>query len=167
MVVNCSRITAKAPSPLSLLPPAPSTEDDCTTVIYDMIDCVPYLSVGSNDKLDPLCCEGLKTVIAINPKCICEGLKSSAQLGIVVNMTRAALLPSDCGVHAPPISDCHISLPPSAGEPDSSSPELPPSEESNGLVPAPAPSKGGAYSISVSFLVLMSLLLVSISVILG
>ncbi|XP_057994302.1 non-specific lipid transfer protein GPI-anchored 11-like isoform X2 [Hevea brasiliensis] len=176
---------AKAPSPWLSLPPAesplspspssgspaPSMDDDCTSVLYDMVDCIPYLSVGTNEQLDPSCCDGFKTVVAINIKCICEGLKNSAQLGIVLNMTRATLLPSACGVAVPPISNCHISLPPSVGPPDSSSPELPPSggaptSPTGEMVPAPGSSKGEAYPISMSFLVLMSLLLVSISVIL-
>ncbi|KAF2291482.1 hypothetical protein GH714_024630 [Hevea brasiliensis] len=103
---------AKAPSPWLSLPPAesplspspssgspaPSMDDDCTSVLYDMVDCIPYLSVGTNEQLDPSCCDGFKTVVAINIKCICEGLKNSAQLGIVLNMTRATLLPSAWGL---------------------------------------------------------------------
>ncbi|XP_021603803.1 non-specific lipid transfer protein GPI-anchored 4-like [Manihot esculenta] len=151
-------------------------DDECNTVLYDMVDCVPYLSVGGKNTLDPSCCGGFRSVVAVNPMCICEGLENSAKLGIELNMTRAALLPSACGIVVPPISNCHISLPPSSqgavGSPNSSPPQHPPSAKTpispiHKMVPAPGPSKSGGYSISMSFLVLMSSLPVSISVILA
>lgn len=96
MLVNCVELPA----------PSIDEDEDCSTVIYDLIDCMPYMSLDSDVKLDPLCCEGLKIVFAINSKCICEGLKASTQFGILVNMTTAVLLPSACGVDVPVTDNC-------------------------------------------------------------
>ena len=79
----------------------------CSTVIYDMADCLSLLSNGSTEeKPTPSCCSGFKAVLKSNAECICEVLNSKAELGIDVNLTKAAILPSACQVYAPPISKC-------------------------------------------------------------
>lgn len=90
--------------------PAPSSKPtDCSIIIYNMANCMPFLSKGGKDtKPDSSCCTGFKSVLKVNAECICEALKSSASLGLDLNMTKAVTLPSACGVSAtaPPISKC-------------------------------------------------------------
>ncbi|EPS69331.1 hypothetical protein M569_05437, partial [Genlisea aurea] len=52
------------------------------------------------------CCSGLANVLNSDPDCLCEGFKTSAQLGIKLNMTKAETLPAACNLSAPPISSC-------------------------------------------------------------
>ncbi|XP_044512279.1 non-specific lipid transfer protein GPI-anchored 31-like [Mangifera indica] len=118
--------------------PAPSSKPtDCSMIIYNMANCMPFLSKAGKDmKPDSSCCTGFKSVLKVNAECICEALKSSASLGLDLNMTKAVTLPSDCGVSAtaPPISKCGIPSPP--GE----APVKPPSPTKK-RTPPPAPSK--------------------------
>ncbi|XVF36761.1 hypothetical protein REPUB_Repub19eG0086200 [Reevesia pubescens] len=84
----------------------------CSTIIYDMADCISFLSNGSTDeKPTPSCCSGFKAVLKTDAECICEALKSSAELGFNVNLTKAAILPSACKVSAS-ISHCDVSSSP-------------------------------------------------------
>ena len=86
---------------ITLISPSPSMS--CSTIIYDMAECISFLSNGSTEeKATPPCCSGFKSVLKTNAECICEALKSS----IDVNLTRAATLPSACQVSAP-ISKCN------------------------------------------------------------
>lgn len=85
----------EAPGPVG----APTV--DCMSLIYDMADCLAYLSVdGGEDKPDKSCCSGFVTILNTDSDCICKALKSSASLGIEINMTSAMALPSACGVYA-------------------------------------------------------------------
>ncbi|KAI3465084.1 hypothetical protein Pfo_021747, partial [Paulownia fortunei] len=84
-------------------------EADCSTLIYNMMDCMSFLGNGGDETTpDRSCCSGFKTVLKANADCICYALSSSASLGLDINMTRAEALPSDCGVSAPPISNCNV-----------------------------------------------------------
>lgn len=86
---------------------SPEVAVDCSNLIYNMVDCVSFFSVGSNDtKPSFLCCLGFKVVLYTDAECICEGLKSSVALGIEIDMAKAATLPSACGVSTPYISNC-------------------------------------------------------------
>ncbi|KAI8550469.1 hypothetical protein RHMOL_Rhmol06G0108900 [Rhododendron molle] len=86
---------------------SPEVAVDCSNLIYNMLDCVSFFSVGSNDtKPSFLCCLGFKVVLYMDAECICEGLKSSVALGIEIDTAKAVTLPSVCGVSAPSISNC-------------------------------------------------------------
>ncbi|XP_038717276.1 non-specific lipid transfer protein GPI-anchored 31-like [Tripterygium wilfordii] len=91
--------------------PSPSSPSvDCSTVIFDMLDCVPFLSDGSTQtKPTPGCCSGYQSVISVDPECICFAIKSSGDMGIKLNITKAMTLPSACGLPAPPV-DCGSKL---------------------------------------------------------
>ncbi|KAG8493942.1 hypothetical protein CXB51_011274 [Gossypium anomalum] len=95
--------------------PSFSPSVSCSTIIYDMIDCVLFLSADSTkDKPTTACCSGFKIVLETNVKCFCEALKSSAELGADVNLTKAVMLPSACEVSASPMIKCNlVSSPPS------------------------------------------------------
>ncbi|KAE8733265.1 acetyl-CoA carboxylase family protein [Hibiscus syriacus] len=97
--------------------PSLSPSDICSTIIYDMIDGIPFLSGDSTeDKPTLACCSGVKVVVEINAECICEALKSSVDLGVDINLTKAAALPSACQVSAPPIAKCSLTVNPPSGE---------------------------------------------------
>ncbi|KAL9357412.1 hypothetical protein Peur_050665 [Populus x canadensis] len=167
--------------------PAPSPSADCTDVAFDMLDCITYLSDGSEAaKPTASCCAGFEAVLSLDAECLCFALKHSADFGVAVNLTRAAALSSKCGVSAPPLSKCGISVPATGApaNPPSSVPEpapptnnqpsapapAPSNSDDNGVsaaapviieVPAHAPAKGMAYSISAPFSVLISCALAS------
>ncbi|KAJ7965675.1 Non-specific lipid-transfer protein-like protein [Quillaja saponaria] len=114
---------------------------------------------------------GFKSVLKVNATCICEAIKSSAQLGIELNITRAANLHSACKVSASPLSKCGIishyhTGTPAVHNPPKSSPKTAPSPKSGASsvpTPSPANAHGGAYSISASFLVFTSMLVIYFS----
>ncbi|KAF5739716.1 Bifunctional inhibitor/lipid-transfer protein/seed storage 2S albumin superfamily protein [Tripterygium wilfordii] len=171
--------------------PSPSSPSvDCSTVIFDMLDCVPFLSDGSTQtKPTPGCCSGYQSVISVDPECICFAIKSSGDMGIKLNITKAMTLPSACGLPAPPV-DCGTALPPSGSAPapatpppPSPSPPSPPSPSPSPAAPsndepappsdggsseAPAPSapttkSDGIYSTSVSLVAVISMIVASVS----
>ncbi|MQL77578.1 hypothetical protein Taro_009971 [Colocasia esculenta] len=93
------------PAPSSLLPPKGSV--DCSTVIYDMTDCLTYVTSGSNkSKPEESYCEGIKAVVRLSPSCVCEALQEATNMKIDINMTRAVTLPTVCNVAAPSIDSC-------------------------------------------------------------
>ncbi|XP_010521032.1 PREDICTED: non-specific lipid-transfer protein-like protein At5g64080 [Tarenaya hassleriana] len=120
---------------------APAPAVDCSTLILNMADCLTFVSSGSSvAKPEDSCCSGLKTVLRTDAECLCEGFKSSASLGVTLNVTKTLTLPAACKLlHAPSIASCGLSTPPAAA------PGLAPgaaagpeSAGSNGLAPAPA-----------------------------
>ncbi|KHG01671.1 hypothetical protein F383_20828 [Gossypium arboreum] len=143
--------TASAPSPS----PSPSSSSvDCSSLILNMADCLSFVSSGSEvSKPEGTCCSGLKTVLKTDAECLCEAYKSSASLGVTLNVTKAMSLPALCKVSAPP-TNCAISLTP-AGAPGmqpSTSARAPTalSEGANEVAPAPAPGSSGSSLLSVS-----------------
>ncbi|KAF7140157.1 hypothetical protein RHSIM_Rhsim06G0085300 [Rhododendron simsii] len=119
---------------------SPEVAVDCSNLIYNMVDCVSFFSVGSNDtKPSFLCCLGFKVVLYMDAECICEGLKSSVALGIEIDMAKAATLPSACGASTPSISNCDANSP-SANPPPETTP-VPPLSSLVNKAPAPADSK--------------------------
>ncbi|XWS68322.1 hypothetical protein CRYUN_Cryun04dG0080400 [Craigia yunnanensis] len=108
--VDAAHHHAAAPSPSS-------SSVDCSSLILNMADCLSFVSSGSQvSKPDGTCCSGLKTVLKADPDCLCEAFKSSASLGVTLNVTKALTLPAVCKVSAPPATNCAISLTP-AGAP--------------------------------------------------
>lgn len=92
-------------SPSQKAAPAPSV--DCISLISTMTDCLPFVSNGSTDtKPAGNCCNGLKTVLEADASCLCVAFKSSAQLGVVLNVTKATALPAACQVSAPSVAEC-------------------------------------------------------------
>lgn len=85
--------------------PAPSV--DCSNLVLTMADCLSFVTNGSTTtKPEGTCCSGLKSVLKTAPTCLCEAFKSSAQFGVVLNVTKATSLPAACKVSAPSVSNC-------------------------------------------------------------
>ena len=85
--------------------PAPSV--DCSSLVLTMADCLSYVTNGSTTaKPEGTCCSGLKSVLKTAPQCLCEAFKSSAQFGVVLNVTKAMTLPAACKVSASSAADC-------------------------------------------------------------
>ncbi|KAK4564102.1 hypothetical protein RGQ29_006263 [Quercus rubra] len=140
--------------------PAPSV--DCSSLILNMADCLSYVTNGSTvTKPEGTCCTGLKTVLKADAECLCEAFKSSASLGVVLNVTKATALPAACKVSAPSASNCGLSLTP-AGAPGpvsdltpKSSPRsvAPATSVVNEISPSPAPaasSGSGSSMLTIS-----------------
>ncbi|XP_027347706.1 non-specific lipid-transfer protein-like protein At5g64080 isoform X2 [Abrus precatorius] len=148
--------------------PAPSV--DCSNLVLTMADCLSFVTNGSTTtKPEGACCSGLKSVLKTAPGCLCEAFKSSAQFGVVLNVTKATTLPAACKVSAPSATNCGSGgLPPQS----SSSPTSPAAAPAglngpvNEVSPAPAPTQGNSASalfpISVGSL-LVCLLVATIS----
>ncbi|XVE49583.1 hypothetical protein DITRI_Ditri01bG0093300 [Diplodiscus trichospermus] len=88
--------------------PTPSSSSvDCSSLIMNMADCLSFVSSGSQvSKPEGSCCSGLKTVLKADPNCLCEAFKSSASLGVTLNVTKAMTLPAVCKVSAPSATNC-------------------------------------------------------------
>ncbi|XP_004504776.1 non-specific lipid transfer protein GPI-anchored 31 [Cicer arietinum] len=159
--------------------PAPSV--DCTNLVLTMADCLSFVTNGSTTtKPEGTCCSGLKSVLKTAPACLCEAFKSSAQFGVVLNVTKATSLPAACKVSAPSATNCGLTEAPASAPAGAVSPQSsatsPTSSSSTGsglndpvneVSPAPAPSVGstasGLFPISLGSL-LVCLLLATISV---
>ncbi|KAK7363160.1 hypothetical protein VNO77_05291 [Canavalia gladiata] len=158
--------------------PAPSV--DCSNLVLSMADCLSFVTNGSTTmKPEGTCCSGLKSVLKTAPACLCEAFKSSAQFGVVLNVTKATTLPAACKVSAPSATNCGLSETPAAAPAGGLSPQSSPSSPTpaaaatpglNGPIneqsPAPAPAQGNSAStlfpVSAGSL-LVSLLLAAIS----
>ncbi|XP_018462784.2 non-specific lipid transfer protein GPI-anchored 4-like isoform X1 [Raphanus sativus] len=172
--------SAKSPSPIAAPAPGPSNSD-CSSIIYDMMDCLSYLTPGSNDtKPTKVCCGGILSVLQFNPKCICVGLESSKTMGFAVNNTRARAMPTTCNLHivaphcaildeaTPAASIAGMSpVSPSAGTAVASpssvgSPTSTPSLAESPVMTAPSPSSSATNYLSVSTLTLVSVIFSSV-----
>ncbi|KAJ4905972.1 Bifunctional inhibitor/lipid-transfer protein/seed storage 2S albumin superfamily protein [Raphanus sativus] len=108
-----------SPSPVATPAPGPSNSD-CSSVIYNMMDCLSYITPGSNDtRPTKVCCGGILSVLQYNPNCICVGLASSKDMGIEINNTRAHSMPTTCKL---PIAAPHCAIP-GASAPGASTPD--------------------------------------------
>lgn len=117
---------------------APPPGVDCSTLVLNMADCLSFVSNGSTtEKPEGTCCSGLKTVLKADAECICEAFKSSAQLGVVLNVTKALSLPAACKVSASSATKCALSVSPT------SAPALPPSSATIPTATAPAATTDG------------------------
>ncbi|XP_013619947.1 PREDICTED: non-specific lipid-transfer protein-like protein At2g13820 [Brassica oleracea var. oleracea] len=170
---------ANSPSPVASPAPGPSNSD-CSSIIYDMMDCLSYLTPGSNDTTPTkVCCRdrGILSVLQYNPKCICIGLESSKTMGFAVNNTRARAMPTTCklSIVAPhcaildeatpaastavsPSAGISMTSPSSVGSPTSS-----PSLAESPVMTAPSPSSSGTNHLSVSTLTLFSVIVSSVT----
>ncbi|ESQ38727.1 hypothetical protein EUTSA_v10028961mg [Eutrema salsugineum] len=173
---------AKSPSVVATPAPGPSNSD-CSTVIYDMMDCLSYLTPGSNDTMPgKACCDGIESVLKYNPKCICVGLQSSQSMGMALNNTRALAVPKTCKI---PIAAPHCGIIPGASTPGASTPGVSPVSPSAGTpmtspssaespttspslaespaMTAPSPSSSGTTNLSVSTLTRVAVIISSMS----
>ncbi|KAL8523491.1 hypothetical protein ACS0TY_013450 [Phlomoides rotata] len=106
IVATCAMMVVAAPSgsPVS----APAEAADCSSLVFDLIDCMDFLVAGGNETApDRSCCLGFKSLLVANEDCMCYALGTAAGLGLDINMTRAEALPSDCRISSPPIATCH------------------------------------------------------------
>ncbi|KAL0728396.1 hypothetical protein Bca4012_024489 [Brassica carinata] len=128
---------------------------DCSTVILTMTKCLPFVTSGSQvEKPETACCSSLKTVLDTKAECLCEGLKSSAAMGISLNVTKAATLPAACKLNnAPPMSACALSTKPPTSAPAPVPAAVPLNGSGPGSSSAPAPSPSHSnHGSSVSVL---------------
>ncbi|CAI0628067.1 unnamed protein product [Linum tenue] len=96
---------------------APAPAADCSTVVLALSDCLTFVLNGSTTtKPEGTCCSGLETVLNTNADCLCQTFKSSGEMGIALNVTKALTLPSACKLKTPPMSSCQLSMAP-AGSP--------------------------------------------------
>ncbi|XP_073030523.1 non-specific lipid transfer protein GPI-anchored 31-like isoform X1 [Primulina eburnea] len=137
----------------SQLAPAPAV--DCSTLVLTMVDCLSFVTEGSKlTKPEGQCCSGLKNVLKTKAECLCETFRNSAQLGVKLNVSKAATLPAACSVSAPSISNCGLSigsgaapaLSPLAISPSSVAGAPATSIGVNAISPAPAPQNSGSSS---------------------
>ncbi|MBA0828957.1 hypothetical protein Goarm_013582 [Gossypium armourianum] len=128
------------------LAPSPSSPVDCSSLILNMADCLSFVSSGSKtSKPGGTCCSGLKTVLKAGPQCLCEAFKSSASLGVTLNVTKAMTLPAACKVSAPSATRCACMAPSAiAGAPAAFS------GGANEAAPAPSPGSSGSQVVSAS-----------------
>ncbi|CAH8329082.1 unnamed protein product [Eruca vesicaria subsp. sativa] len=124
---------------------SPSSEpsnNDCSTVVYGMFDCLSFLTVGSADSSPTkACCDGVKIVLEYNSTCLCVALESSRSMGFDLINNRALAMPSTCNI---PI-DPHCvspSKPPTTTPSASSSPGI--TTPSPSVTPSPASSHSSA-----------------------
>ncbi|XP_057746060.1 non-specific lipid transfer protein GPI-anchored 31-like [Arachis stenosperma] len=162
LIVLCALfiLGANGASPSHSHNAAPAPAVDCSSLVLTMADCLSFVTNGSTTtKPEGNCCSGLKSVLKTAPQCLCEAFKSSAQFGVVLNVTKALALPAACKVSAPSASNCGLSETPAAApglspqspavSPSSGSSAAPasstltPSEASS---PTPAPSAGSSAS---------------------
>ncbi|RAL49472.1 hypothetical protein DM860_012905 [Cuscuta australis] len=132
---------------------------DCNSVVLNLADCLPFVTSGSTaEEPEGRCCSGLKTVLKSNAECLCEGFEKSAQLGMVLNVSRAMSLPAACRLSAPsatacPMSSGSISSPapsPLASPPGSTAAEPPGDVIGVNTVTSPTPSRGTRAASSSS-----------------
>ncbi|OAY32109.1 non-specific lipid transfer protein GPI-anchored 31 isoform X2 [Manihot esculenta] len=123
---------------------APAPSFDCSILVMKMAECLTYVSNGSTTtKPEGSCCSGLKTVLNTDAECLCEAFKSSAQFGVVLNVTKAIALPTACKLQASSVPNCGCASPSSSASPS-------PTTASGSNVQAPAPSPGASNSHGLS-----------------
>ncbi|KAK8624762.1 hypothetical protein V6N13_089649 [Hibiscus sabdariffa] len=147
--VDAAHSLPAAPSPSSSSSPP---NRDCSSLILTMADCLSFVSSGSQvSKPGGTCCTGLETVIKTDGDCLCEAFKSSASLGVSLNLTRVSALPALCSIPASSIPKCALSLAPAAAPGVQPSPTADaPTAGASEAAPAPAPSKASSPVLSVS-----------------
>ncbi|KAL1564664.1 non-specific lipid transfer protein GPI-anchored 11-like [Salvia divinorum] len=86
---------------------APAPAADCSSLVANIVDCLPFVTAGGTaQKPEGTCCSGLTTVVKMNPQCLCDAFKNSAQLGVALNVSKALTLLAACDLSAPSLSTC-------------------------------------------------------------
>ncbi|KAK4760550.1 hypothetical protein SAY87_005443 [Trapa incisa] len=144
------------PSPEYSFGPAPPPGSDCLTILFNMSDCLNFVSPESNlTKPDEPCCPELAGLIESSPYCLCKLLGDPESIGIDVDFNRALKLPSVCAIQTPPVSLCSfLGIPvaaPMASEPSEPS-DAPmasePSEPSDAPMASISPPRAGVPSFA-------------------
>ncbi|PPS10994.1 hypothetical protein GOBAR_AA09639 [Gossypium barbadense] len=134
--------------------PSFSSIGDCTFLFINMADCLSFVSSGSQvSKPEGNCCSGLKTVLDTNGECLCEAFKTSASLGVPLNLTKAFTLPALCKISASSVPKCALTLTPAGAPVQPSTSAGAPKTVSRGgraVQPPPASSGSGSPLLSVS-----------------
>ncbi|EOA38560.1 hypothetical protein CARUB_v10010370mg [Capsella rubella] len=81
--------------------------DECTNQLIALSTCLPYVGGGAKAPTKD-CCAGFNQVITKSEKCVCILVKDKddPQLGLKINATLAAHLPTACHITAPNITEC-------------------------------------------------------------
>ncbi|GAB4824555.1 hypothetical protein Ancab_007429 [Ancistrocladus abbreviatus] len=129
-------------------PPGP----DCSDILLNAADCLPFFSPGSNETVpDSPCCPELKALVGDGgdgATCLCHLLSNPSGVGFNIDVKKALKLPSLCGLKGNPVALCNvlgIPIPTSSEGPApamSPGPASAPGTSSTGSAPAP-PSTGG------------------------
>ncbi|XP_023638183.1 non-specific lipid-transfer protein-like protein At5g64080 [Capsella rubella] len=160
VLLSLSTVSVLSASHHHVAAPAPSV--DCSTLILNMADCLSFVSSGGTvAKPEGTCCSGLKTVLKTDAECLCEAFKSSASLGVTLNITKASTLPAACKLHAPSIANCGLSVAPTAAPGLAPGAAAAAGPDSAGGILAPNPSQGndGSTLIPISITALFSAVL--------
>ncbi|CAN4110594.1 unnamed protein product [Withania somnifera] len=150
---------------------APAPAVDCNNLVLNLADCLSFVTNGSTQKKpEGTCCSGLKMVLKTDAECLCEGFKNSAQLGVVLNVTKAMALPAACHVSAPSVSNCGLSadigaapaLSPIAGSPTMSAVAPTTAEGASQVAPVPSPGSSDATTLTLPMVQLVLAVVVAV-----
>jgi hypothetical protein len=85
------------------LPPSPPPPAECLTPLTQMVPCVDYLTNITVATPPSMCCDGLKSVIADAPICLCHGMNGdmSKLFPKPIDPIRMLILPLRCGTMLP------------------------------------------------------------------
>ena len=101
-------VLALASGAASQAPAAGPAAPDCGTALASLAGCLPYITPGSTQSKPPKeCCAGVKAAV-VSPasvSCLCDAFHSN--LGIPLNITRAAGMPAACGANPAAFSKCN------------------------------------------------------------
>jgi hypothetical protein len=99
---------AAAQGPAAAPGPAPGISDECLNSVFNMSDCLTYVTAGSTTRHpDKACCPELAGLLESHPVCLCQLLAGGAEsYGVSVDYKRALALPGICRLTAPPVSAC-------------------------------------------------------------
>ncbi|PQP96339.1 non-specific lipid transfer protein GPI-anchored 2 [Prunus yedoensis var. nudiflora] len=132
---------ASAPGPAS---------PDCQTALLGLVDCLTYVTQGSNlTKPDKPCCPELAGLVKNTPICLCTLLaNSSVSSSYGIDVNRALKLPTVCKVQTPPASECAL-----AGIPVGAPSETPAKSPGSGITPqGPSASASKTANSVMAFL---------------
>ncbi|XP_008809325.2 non-specific lipid transfer protein GPI-anchored 11-like [Phoenix dactylifera] len=86
----------------------PPSSVNCDSVVMDMMDCISYVSMGSKQsRPDEECCRGVSSVVNTSPTCLCAALQEAMNMGVDLDMKRAAALPAACSIKVS-VGDCGV-----------------------------------------------------------
>ncbi|KAL4603935.1 hypothetical protein ACB092_10G159300 [Castanea dentata] len=155
------------------LSPSESPYGDCSGLIWDLVDCMSFLSDESDvTKPGPECCTAFELTMNTDASCIIEAIKITPSYDINLNVSRVLMMSEVCRDVKPPMTPSKSSSPAPKSSakstrvtPSSKTPLPTSSSSTGGRVPAPSPlSHSGTYSTTVSFGVLVSMLIASLVV---
>ncbi|KAM7497033.1 hypothetical protein LguiA_021447 [Lonicera macranthoides] len=96
-----------APTYAPSYPLAPGPALDCVTALYNLTDCLSFVTAGSNlTKPDPPCCGELAGLVESTPVCLCQLLGNPGATGLDIDLKKALTLPNVCGVSTPSVTLC-------------------------------------------------------------